>query len=30
MGKRILLVDDDSAVRDSIAMVLESVGFQVD
>jgi DNA-binding response OmpR family regulator len=30
MGKRILVVDDDSAVRDSIAMVLESVGFQVD
>jgi DNA-binding response OmpR family regulator len=30
MGKRILVVDDDSAVRDSIAMVLESAGFVVD
>jgi CheY-like chemotaxis protein len=30
MGKRILLVDDDSAVRDSIAMVLEGAGFLVD
>ncbi|HXP77172.1 MAG TPA: response regulator [Stellaceae bacterium] len=30
MGKRILLVDDDAAVRDSIAMVLEGAGFQVD
>ena len=30
MGKRILLVDDDAAVRDSIAMVLEGAGFEVD
>jgi CheY-like chemotaxis protein len=30
MGKRILLVDDDSAVRDSIAMVLEGADFLVD
>ena len=27
---RILVVDDDAAVRDSIAMVLDGVGFQVD
>ena len=27
---RILLVDDDAAVRDSIALVLEEAGFQVD
>jgi CheY-like chemotaxis protein len=27
---RILVVDDDAAVRDSIAMLLEGVGFQVD
>ncbi len=27
---RILLVDDDAAVRDSIAMVLASAGFEVD
>ena len=30
MGKRILLVDDDPAVRDSVALVLESAGFVVD
>ncbi len=30
MEKRILLVDDDPAVRDSIAIVLEGAGFQVD
>lgn len=30
MGKRILVVDDDPAVRDSIAMVLESAGFMVE
>jgi DNA-binding response OmpR family regulator len=30
MGKRILLVDDDPAVRDSVAMVLEGAGFVVD
>src|SRR5262249_18489775 len=30
MGRRILLVDDDSALRDSIALVLEGAGFQVD
>jgi DNA-binding response OmpR family regulator len=27
---RILVVDDDAAVRDSIAMVLDGAGFQVD
>ena len=27
---RILVVDDDAAVRDSIAMVLDGMGFQVD
>jgi CheY-like chemotaxis protein len=27
---RILVVDDDAAVRDSIAMLLDGVGFQVD
>lgn len=30
MAKRILVVDDDPAVRDSVAMVLESAGFLVD
>ncbi|MGH7123019.1 MAG: response regulator [Stellaceae bacterium] len=30
MAKRILVVDDDPAVRDSIAMVLEGAGFLVD
>lgn len=30
MGKRILLVDDDRAIRDSVAMVLEGAGFVVD
>lgn len=30
MGKRILLVDDDPAVRDSVAIVLEDAGFVVD
>ena len=30
MGKRILLVDDDPAVRDSVALVLEGAGFAVD
>lgn len=30
MGKRILVVDDDPAVRDSLAMMLESAGFMVE
>jgi len=30
MAKRILVVDDDPAVRDSVAMVLEGAGFLVD
>ncbi len=30
MATRILVVDDDPAVRDSVAMVLESAGFLVD
>ena len=30
MGKRILVVDDDPAVRDSIAVVLETAGFLVE
>jgi CheY-like chemotaxis protein len=30
MSRRILVVDDDPAVRDSIAVVLESAGFLVD
>jgi len=30
MAKRILVVDDDPTVRDSVAMVLEGVGFMVD
>jgi DNA-binding response OmpR family regulator len=30
MSRRILVADDDPAVRDSIAMVLESAGFMVD
>jgi|SRR5579872_2450207 len=30
MAKRILVVDDDPAVRDSVAMVLEGAGFVVD
>jgi DNA-binding response OmpR family regulator len=30
MAKRILVVDDDPAIRDSVAMVLEGAGFLVD